>query len=377
MEQTTSTIDQRYSSTNGLAESDKITRRDVIKTLGLTVPATLFFGSGKALADSPGAMITPTITPAADVHQRTIPRTNERLPVVGLGTFMTFDHAPSQDREANREVVQRFWEAGGRVIDTSPLYGSSEVAVGQFASELRITDQLFFTNKIWSTGEFLADDSHAERSLQNSRVRLWRDKIDVMQCHSLVNVEVIVPHLRAWKKEHRIRYVGVTHHHPDYFGALRTWIESGEIDFVQVHYSIHTRLAEETVLPAAREHGVAVMVNMPFEKARLFELVRGRDLPDFARELGITSWAQYFLTWIISHPAVTCVLPATSDPAHIVENVTALKGVIPEPAMRDRMYQHVQDLPGFKKLAKMPWYPGKTFTGLVAQAESRIRSRAS
>lgn len=144
--------------------------------------------------------------------------------------------------------------------------------------------------------------------------RLWRDQIDVMQCHSLVNVPVIVKILREWKKEGRIRYLGVTHHELPYYGPLAQWVEKGDLDFVQVHYSIHTRAAGERILPAAMEKGVAVQVNMPFEKAQLFKIVEGRPLPAFAKEIGCKNWAQFFLKWVISHPAITVVIPATPTP---------------------------------------------------------------
>jgi diketogulonate reductase-like aldo/keto reductase len=298
------------------------------------------------------------------------------VPGIGLGTFMTFDLVPGARREHIREIVRRFWEAGGRVIDTSPLYGSGEVSLGDAATSLGITDGLFVMNKLWTTGDYLADDSHAERSLQLSRERLWRERVDVMQCHSLVNVDIIVPLLRRWKNEGRVRYVGVTHHEPAYFDALASWIERDAVDTVQLRYSIFSREAERRVLPAAAERGVAVLVNMPLEKGRLHQVVAGRPLPAFARELGIESWAEYFLKWVAAHPAVTCVLPATSNPAHVAENVRALRGPLPDEAMRERMRQHVAAFPGFAQLdarGAASWYPGKQYPGLVARAQQALR----
>lgn len=159
------------------------------------------------------------------------------------------------------------------MVDTSPPYGSGEISVGDYATALGIADKMFIANNIWSTGEFLADESHANRSLEQSMQRLWRKRIDVMQAHSLVNVDVIVSILRGWKKEGRIRYLGVSHHELPYFPALAIWVEKDDLDFVQVHYSIHTRLAEERILPAALDKGTAVLVNMPFEKDRFFRIV--------------------------------------------------------------------------------------------------------
>jgi diketogulonate reductase-like aldo/keto reductase len=344
-----------------------IHRRQFMRALGLGVAATAvassnLFGGG-ADAQTSGLMT------------KKIPRTGEVVPAIGLGSFLTFDVLPGQPRDHIREVIRRFWEEGGRVIGTSPLYGMAEVNVGDFATALDINDQIFIGNKIWSTGEYLADDSHAARSLEQSRQRLWRDTIDLMQSHSLVNVDVIVPLLRAWKKAGRIRYIGVTHHEPAYFGALAQWVEQGDLDCVQVHYSIHTRMAEDRILRAAVDRGTAVLVNMPLEKARLHKIVAGRPLPDFARELGIETWAQFFLKWVISHPAVTCAIPATANPEHLLENVAAMRGPLPDRDMRVRMVRHMETIPGFDKLDEMPWYPDKTYPGVIGRAQRELRSR--
>jgi diketogulonate reductase-like aldo/keto reductase len=343
-------------------------RRDFIKTVGLGAAAIslpgLPFLAGTAHAQG------------GDLIMRKIPRSGEMIPAIGLGTYLTFDVLPGQPRDHIREILKRFWDGGGRVVDTSPLYGTGEISIGDFATALGIGDQLFVTNKIWSTGEFLADDSHARRSLEQSMQRLWRDKIDVMQVHSLVNVDQILPLLANWKKEGRIRYLGATHHELPYFPALAQVVERGTLDFVQVHYSIQTRLAEERILPAALDKGTAVQINMPFEKARLFKLVEGRPLPDFAKELGIANWAQYFLKWVISHPAVTCAIPATSNPEHQAQNMGALKGPLPDTEMRKRMLKHMETIPGFDKLHETPPYPGKTYNGLIRRAQAQRAAAA-
>ena len=343
-------------------------RRNFIKTATLSAAAAnlpiLPFTIGSAHAQS------------ADIITRRIPSTSEVLPAIGLGTYLTFDVLPGKPRDHIREVIKRFYDGGGRVVDTSPLYGTGEISVGDFATSLGITDKLFITNKIWSTGEYLGDDSHAQRSLEQSQQRLWREKLDVLQVHSLVNVDQILPVLQNWKREGRVRYVGVTHHELPYFGALAQVVERGGLDFVQVHYSIQTRLAEERILPAALDKGVAVLVNMPFEKARLFKLVEGRPLPDFVMELGITNWAQYFLKWVISHPAITVALPATSNPDHETENIAALKGPLPDRDLRIRMLRHMETIPGFDKLHETPPYPGKAYNGIIRRAQS-LRAAAS
>jgi diketogulonate reductase-like aldo/keto reductase len=351
-----------------------LSRRRLLKTFGLSAAAIMLPSAG-LLSGTARAQVAGV---PSDLSTRRVPKTNEVLPAVGLGTFLTFDSVPGQQRGNVHEVVRRFWQAGGRVFDTSPLYGMAEVNLGDFATSLGINDQMFVTNKIWSTGEYLADDSHAERSLKLSMERLWRDRIDVMQCHSLVNVDIIVPLLQAWKKEGRIRYAGITHHEPAYFGVLADWVERGNVDFVQVRYSIHTRMAEERLLPAAADRGVAVLVNMPLEKARLHKVVEGRPLPAFAKELGIETWSQFFLKWVISHPAVTCALPATSNPDHLTENVAAMRGPLPDREMRSRMVRHMESIPGFAQLDQLgarSWYPDKTYAGLIGRAQAELRNR--
>ena len=230
-------------------------RRDILKYAGIGLAAAAV-PSGMLLAGSRASAQTGAARPAVrDAIMRTIPSSNEAIPAIGLGTFLTFDVIPGQKRDHLRDVVRTYWEGGARVVDTSPLYGTGEITVGDFATSLGISDQLFVANKIWSTGEYLADESHALRSLGLSEGRLWRQRLDLMQCHSLVNVDVIVPYLRAWKKEGRIRYTGVTHFENPYMAPLISWIERGNLDFVQVNYSIFNRQAEERLLPAAAERG--------------------------------------------------------------------------------------------------------------------------
>ena len=241
-----------------------------------------------------------------------------------------------------------------------------------------IQNHLFVTNKIWSTGDYLGDASHAEASLEMSMRRLSRSApIDVMQCHALVNVDMIVPLLHAWKAEGRIGRLGVTHHDPAYFGPLATWIAGGNLDFVQVRYSIAERRAEDTILALAADKGVAVTVNMPLEKGRLHHFVGDRPLPDFARELGIRTWSQYFLKWVISHPAVTVALPATSDPEHLDDNMAACQGPLPDADMRTRMLQHMRTMPGFDGVTAQPWYPDKNYPGIMNRDMGAIRARSS
>ncbi len=357
-------------------ESSILSRRDVIKAAGAgaiaaATPGTLMLGSGPAAAQSAGLT-----DPPADIIMKSFGASGEKVPAIGLGTYLTFDTIPGETRDHLREVMRTYWNGGARVVDTSPLYGSGEITVGDYAISLGINDKLFVANKIWSTGDFLADDSHALRSFEHSQQRLWRKQFDVMQVHSLTNVAIILPILKAWKKEGRIRHVGITHHEPPYFELLADTLEKGKPDFVQVRYSIFNRSAEKRILKIAADQGTAVLVNMPLEKARLPKLVEGKPLPDFAKEIGVTSWPQYFLKWVISHPAVTCAIPATANPAHAKDNIAALRGPLPDAAMRERMWKHMETIPGFADLEKTPFYPGKAYPGLIARAQKSLRERS-
>lgn len=314
----------------------------------------------------------------AGMVTRTIPGSDIALPAIGLGTFQTFDALPEQARSVRDDVLRRFWASGGRVVDTSPLYGLAEANIARSAVADGIQNDLFVTNKIWSTGNHLGDASHAEASLDTSMRRLSRTApIDVMQCHALVNVDMIMPLLHAWKAEGRIRRLGVTHHDPAYFGPLATWISGGDLDVVQIRYSIAERRAEDLLLALAADHGVAVTVNMPLEKGRLHHFVGARPLPGFAAELGIHTWSQYFLKWVISHPAVTVALPATSDPQHLADNMAACHGPLPDPGMRARMLEHMRSMPGFDRVTSQPWYPGKNYPGIMNRDLGAIRARSA
>ncbi|QEI09183.1 aldo/keto reductase [Pigmentiphaga aceris] len=345
-------------------------------------------GAGAALAAYPWTLAhgQTAATPVADPRfaaaapgliTKRVERTGDILPALGLGTFLTFDLLPGAPRTHLADVARRYWEAGVRVLDTSPLYGSAEVTVGDLASASNMNEQLFIANKLWVTGDFLADDSHALRSLQESQLRLWRKRFDVMQCHSLVNVDVAVPLMNLWKKEGFTRLVGVTHHENAYHEVLAKWVQQGSVDFVHVNYSIANRHAEQTVLAAAQQRGVSVLVNMAMEKGRLHKAIGNQPLPDFARELGIANWAQYFLKFVMSHPAVTCCLSSTANPAHAEENLGALRGPLPDADMRERMARYVQGLPGFSQVATLPWYPDKQqqYQGLIRRAQAAQRAR--
>lgn len=352
-------------------------RRGFLGTVGAAATGLAFAaGSGSAEAQVPNtASAVPGSTP--EVLTRSLPRTGETVTALGLGTFLTFDLKPGDSRDRLRQVFERYVAAGGRVVDTSPLYGSAEVSVGQFMGELSGTDEMFLANKVWSTGEYLGDESHAVESFRQSRLRTWRDTINLMQCHSITNAPIVIPLMKAWKKEGLIRHVGVTHHETSAQEQLLAIVERGDVDFIQTNYSIFNRDAERRLLPAAADKGVGVLINLPLEKARLMKVVEGHALPGFADEFGATSWAQFFLKWVMAHPAVTSVLCGTSNPDHMSDNVQAMMGPLPDERMRARMVAHMETIPGFGSIGSMPWYPGKEamYSGLIKEAQANAARR--
>jgi len=357
--------------------TDQLSRASRRGFLGAAAVGATLASTRSALAQADGDTAAAATAAAAPPLTRRVGRTGQEMTALGLGTFLTYDLMPGDRRDALREVLRRYVAGGGRLVDTSPLYGSAEVSVGAFLASLPEAPEVLIANKIWSTGEYLGDESHALASLEQSRLRTWRASIDIMQCHSLVNAPVVVPLLQSWKREGLIRHVGITHHETAAQDELAAIVESGAVDVVQTNYSIFSRGAERRLLPAAAERGVGVLVNLPLEKARLMRVVDGRSLPDFAREIGIASWAQFFLKWVMGHPAVTSVLCGTSNPAHVTDNLHALRGPLPDEPMRRRMVAHMEAISGFADTGRMPWYPGKDgmYQGLIRASQARARSR--
>lgn len=248
---------------------------------------------------------------------------------IGLGTWQTLD-VPSPT-PALEQVLSLFVQLGGSVVDSSPMYGRSESILGDLAVKLRVRDKLYVATKVWTSGRAagIAQMHDSERKL--------RGKIDLMQVHNLLDAETHLETLRAWKAEGRIRHIGVTHYHAGAHDAVAEYVRRGGIDFIQINYSLAEREAERRLLPLAREHGVKVLINRPFGAGALFRETRGKPLPSFAKELGATSWAELFLKFVISHPAVTVAIPATSKPEHLRQNMNAGRGPMPDPAMRKRI----------------------------------------
>jgi diketogulonate reductase-like aldo/keto reductase len=274
---------------------------------------------------------------AAPILQRPIPSSGENIPAIGLGTWRTFDVGPSAaEREPLGEVLRRFVELGGRVIDSSPMYGTAESVAGDLAADQGVTERLFLATKVWTSGRE-AGIAQMEQSLRRLRGR----RLDLLQIHNLLDWKTHLRTLREWKQAGRVRYVGITHYTASAYEELERVLRAEPLDFVQLNYSLGERQAEQRILPLARERGVAVLVNRPFSEGGLFQRVRGRPLPAGAAELGCESWAQVFLKWILAHPAVTCVIPATSRPQHLVDNMKAGIGPLPDAAARARLAELV------------------------------------
>ena len=260
--------------------------------------------------------------------QRKIPRTGELLPVIGMGTWQTFDVAPEHytSREA---VLQRFVELGGRVVDSSPMYRKSETVVGDLAHQLSPRPPLLMATKVWTTGRD-AGVKQMEESFRKLRVQT----MDLMQVHNLVDAETHLETLKDWKAARKVRYVGVTHWTVEAHTLLEPFLRRGDIDFIQFNYSLAVRDAEARLLPMAAEHGVATLINRPFENGDVFRAASRKPLPDLASALDCRTWAQLFVKYVIAHPAVTCIIPATANVAHLEENMRAAQGAIPDEHMR-------------------------------------------
>jgi len=279
--------------------------------------------------------------PAGDgMLERTIPRSGEPLPVIGLGTYDAFDVGSSPtDRAPLAEVLGVLVEQGGSLVDSSPMYGRAEAVVGDLQSELGLRPKLFLATKVWTTGR-----DAGIRQMEESFRLMRTHRMDLLQIHNLVDVRTHTATLKEWKQHERVRYVGVTHYHEGAYDQLEALIRTREYDFVQLNFSMSEREAEERVLPLAQEMGVAVIANRPFAKASLFGRVRGKALPEWAKEFDCESWAQFFLKYIVSQPAITCVIPATSKPGHARDNLKAGYGRMPDEAMRRKMVEHMAHL---------------------------------
>ncbi|HJQ63597.1 MAG TPA: aldo/keto reductase [Burkholderiales bacterium] len=271
---------------------------------------------------------------------RPIARSGERLPVIGLGTWQTFDVGPSAPERAElKSVLSALVEQGGKVVDSSPMYGQAERVVGDLAADLSLHPKLFIATKVWTRGR-----EAGIRQMENSFKLLRAQRIDLMQVHNLLDLATHVKTLREWKTAGRIRYLGITHYHEGAHSDLERLVKTREYDFVQFNYSMTEREAEDRLLPACADSGTAVIINRPFAQASLFGKVKGKPLPPWAAEIDCTSWAQFFLKYLVGHPAVTCVIPGTRRVAHLKDNMQAGMGRLPDAAARKRMVEYIERL---------------------------------
>ena len=271
---------------------------------------------------------------------RAIPSSGERLPVIGMGTSRTFDvGADAGARSKLQAVLQAFFDGGGTLIDSSPMYGNAESVVGDLLKNVRNKDALFAATKVWTYGKQAGIDQ-----MQRSMRRMGVAVMDLMQIHNLRDWKVHLPTLRQWKAEGKIRYIGITTSHGRSHDELEQIMRSETLDFVQFTYNIGNRAVEESLLPLAADRGIATLINRPYQRGALFKKVKGQSLPEWSKEFDCQSWGNFFLKYILSHPAVTCIIPATSKVHHMQDNMAGGFGKVPDQKMRQRMLGYMESL---------------------------------
>jgi aryl-alcohol dehydrogenase-like predicted oxidoreductase len=279
------------------------------------------------------AMAAPEAALAQSRLYRQVPKTGERIPIVGLGTWQAFDLGPGDPDWADAgRAVDTFLRSGGRVIDSSPMYGAAESAIGTLVAGLQGAPRPFLATKVWTTGKE-AGRAQIEQSFKKLRTR----SIDLLQVHNLLDFSTHLSTLRELKARGRIRYIGATHYHEGAYGELEAVIRSGALDFVQLNYSVAERDAERRLLPLARDSRVAVIANRPFAGGELFGQIRRKPLPAFASALRCTSWAQLMLKYVLADSAITCAIPGTRNPKYVLDNLTAAQAPLPDARMRQRI----------------------------------------
>ena len=306
---------------------DEFSRRQFLQT-SAAASLMISFAPGFALAAE------------SAVIKKSIPSSGERLSVIGLGTSRTFDVDSDQAVTSPlMAVMQAFFDNGGQLIDSSPMYGSAEAVTGALVRNATNKQDLFTATKVWTYGEREGIEQ-MERSMQ----RLGVDQIDLMQIHNLRDWQIHIDTLVDWKAQGRIRYIGITTSHGRYHEELEELMQQLPLDFVQFSYNIQNRTAEQRLLPIARERGIATLINRPYQRGSLFRKVKGKSLPTWAADIDCASWGQFFLKFIAAHPAVICVIPATSKLKHMVDNMAAGYGRLPDEPTRQRMIKLIEAL---------------------------------
>lgn len=274
------------------------------------------------------------------VITKPIPSSGELIPAIGMGTWQTFDvGADSGARQNLGRILKTFVRGGGRVVDSSPMYGNSESVVGEVAEQIGVSELLFKASKVWTEGK-----KPGITQMQQSMQRMQTKKMDLMQVHNLIDVDTHLATIAEWKSDGKIRYSGITHYNSGGYSQMLKVMRRQPLDFIQINYSMLSREAEQQLFPLAQEQGVAVIVNRAYEQGRLFTAVRNKRLPAWAQEFDCTSWGQFFLKFVISHPAVTCVIPATSKVHHMQDNMQAGHGRLPTLKQRKKMLKYFQSI---------------------------------
>ncbi|MBW4935835.1 aldo/keto reductase [Marinobacter sp. F4206] len=310
--------------------SKPLTRRQFLIGAGL---------SGLAL-HAPGLLADAENAPDSALISRAIPSTGERIPAIGMGTWITFNVGNDPYLiEQRTKVLKTFFDNGGSVVDCSPMYGSSANVLGQALDALKGRDRLFAATKIWT-----GDESATREEAESSRRKWGVERFDLLQVHNLLGWQGHLETLREMKAAGDVRYVGITTSHGRRHRDFARIMETQPLDFVQLTYNVLDREAEERLLPLAQERGIAVMVNRPFQGGSLFRRFQSEPLPDWAGEIGVSTWAEFFLKYIIAHPAVTCAIPATSSVQHMQENMAAMYGELADERQRQQMAAYVRSL---------------------------------
>ncbi|MFP4586098.1 MAG: aldo/keto reductase [Desulfococcaceae bacterium] len=311
-----------------MRQSFFMTRRDFLRAMAAAGAAALF---PRPLFGAPDP---------EEIHARPVPSTGEAMPAIGLGTWIVFNVGfDPRARDERAAVMDAFFRGGGRLIDSSPMYGSSQEVIGHGYEKLNRPERMFSADKVWTS-----DESEGRDQIAESRKKWNVDRFDLMQVHNLLGWRAHLETLFAMKKEGKIRYVGITTSHGRRHGEFEQIMRDYPLDFAQFTYNVRNREAEERLLPLARDRGIAVVVNRPFQRGSLVDFVQRRPLPDWAGEIDCENWPQVLLKFIISHPAVTAAIPATRQVVHVKENVGAMRGRLPDEEMRKRIVRHVENL---------------------------------
>jgi aryl-alcohol dehydrogenase-like predicted oxidoreductase len=318
-------------------KGDAIPRRDAIKvTLGL---GAMFATDWRSVLSAETTAVRSAA--ALPLIERTIPSSGEKLPIVGIGTARSYENPTPQELAAIRDVLKQFPALGGKLLDTAPSYGNAESVVGSALEDMGLRDRYFLATKV---GRPATDRASAIAQMEQSFKRLQSNRVDLMQLWNVFNPEIGAPLLDEWKAARRIRYTGITSSSKGQYAVLEAAMKKFKFDFVQIDLAINNRTAQDRIIPLAADRGTAVLVNLPFGRESVFARVQGRPLPDWAREIDATSWAQVFLKYITSNPSVTAVIPGTATVQFMVDNNLAARGRLPDAAMRKRIESYYDQI---------------------------------